>query len=125
MTKRSRGRPEKRPLDDISLRRAILLTSVAHLLETGKTGKEAHACRLLASEEKGGDWDQYCQESNIRRSLAVFLRDELKNAKRCWRANDLATFALFRVRLRSPSATRADAAAWLLNAHEYYLTKMV
>jgi len=125
MTKRSRGRPKKPPVDDISLRRAILLTCVAHLLETGKTKKISHACRILAAKEQGDDWYQYSHDSGIRRSIAVFLKDEHKNATRCWRANDLATFALFRVRLRSASATRADAAAWLLNTHEYYLTKMV
>ena len=137
MIKRRRGRPKKPPVDDIALRRAILLSCVAHLTETGVAKTVSHACRKLAAREfreSGDEWRAYAEENSIRRPLAIFLEDEHKNARRpsdsekqagqSSRAEELAEFALFRVRLRSPGATRADAVAWLLNAHEYYLEKL-
>ncbi|NHN38629.1 hypothetical protein G8764_15070 [Pseudomaricurvus alcaniphilus] len=125
MAKRKRGRPRKTGYTLIDYRRAILLTYVAYYLDSGDVKSASHACRKMAVRGIDEHWERYALGKSIKRPLAVFLEDELKNAKRSASARKLANRALLVVRSKAPNASRADAAELLINDFDNLATKLV
>lgn len=122
-----RGRPKKKGNNRNDYRNAYILTSVAFLIETGEAKNINHACQKLARRMLPAEQDlhkhhryfQYQKEKGTNRELWELLRDDHKNAKRCPEALAISKFAWLTVKSRSPFATKANAAAWLLNCLDF------